>query len=226
MAENRSAWGVCGLRVTPTVNCVLPVAGDPTAVTYEQLGVITINMVADVKDGIDDVQENACGGICATVKTCDVVRSYSLDGEICSLCPDLMAGVLGLQSILNAAGEVIGHSSGNATTECVDAVVEIWSKAATNNGQLCTPAGDEYVKFILPRVTMGAAMDFNLSSGFNNIAINGDAIGNPLLTPAVMEAAFPGSTNGAVAWDLDSPIHVIVGTDAPPANATCEARNY
>lgn len=226
MADNRSLWGICGLRITPTVNCLIPVAGSPTALTYEQLGVITMNMTADVKDGIDDVQENACGGVCATVKTCDIVRSYSLEGEICSLCPDLLAGVIGLEAILNLAGDVIGHSVGNAETICRDAVVEIWVKAATNNGQLCTPTGDEYVKFILPRASIGAAMDFNLSSGFNNIGLRGDAIANPLLTPAIMEAAFPGSTNGAVSWDLDSAIHIILGTDQPPVNPTCEARAY
>lgn len=226
MADNKSIWGVCGIRITPLVNCIPPVAGTPAALTYEQLGVASINLTADVREGVDDTQENACGGICAVVTTCDIVRKYSIDGEICSLCPDMLAGVIGIEAILNAAGDVIGHSAGNAGTACQDALIEIWSKAATANGQPCSATGDEYVKFILPRASLSAAQDFNLSSGFSNIGITGDAVANPLLTPAALNAAFPGAANGAVAWDLNSAVHVIVGVDAPPASASCEARSY
>jgi len=226
MAENRSLWGVCGLRITPLVQCLPPAAGAAAALTYEQIGVMSITLSADIKEGIDDSHENACGGICAVVKTCDTVRSYSIAGEMCSICPDLLAGAIGLQAILDALGNVIGHSVGNALTGCHESLIEIWSKAANNNGQLCTPVGDEFVKFILPRATLGPMENFTLNSGFNNVPLKGDGISNPLLTPAIMEAAFPGSTNGATAWDLNSSLHVIVGTDQPPVNPTCAARNY
>lgn len=226
MAENRSLWGVCAYRITPLVACLPPAAGSPTALTYESVGVMSIVATPDIKDGIDDTQENGCGGVCAIVKTCDVVKSHSLTGEVCSLCPDMLAGAIGLEAILNGLGEIIGFSSGNSNTGCQDVLLEVWSKATTSNGQLCTPTGDEYIKFVFPRTSLMAPITFDLSAGFNTISLTGDSVSNPLLTPAIMEAAFPGSTGGAVAWDLDSSIHVFTTTDAPFANPTCEARAY
>ena len=204
-------YGLCGIRITPLTDC-LPVPG---SLTYETTGIVSLNLTANIKAGVSVEKTNGCGDVCFAYETCDKTKSFNIDGMFCGLCPEILAAMSGVQPILNGAGDIIGYSSPNISNASIEVMIEIWSRRVTKEGQLCTVAGTEWFKLLIPRACVNFDGSLNFGNDVTDINFTGRTRPNNLLTPAALNAVFAGAADGATAWDLDSDYQLYVVTESP-----------
>jgi hypothetical protein len=157
------------LRVTKVDPCGLPVYGDCSSATSDAF--VTLTFTAQVDDGNEIDVKNANGKTCVNQPACPTFKGYQVEGEFCSVDPDLFGLMTSQESILSAIdGAAIGFDVKTGVDACdTGFALEAWSNIP---GQSCGPSGRvAYGYLLLPFLQGGIISDFTLQNDAVNFTI-------------------------------------------------------
>lgn len=157
-----SAIKACCIRVVRLDSCGRPVTG-PNSVGLSK-GFITVTASADIEEGEEFLQKNACGELCINEKDCDILKRYNLTVNFCKVDPGLVELMSGNRAITDpVTGDFTGWASGS-NVQCEDGFsLELWQKIAGSN---CGTDGiQQWAYHAWPWVTGGVVGDLTFENG-------------------------------------------------------------
>lgn len=145
MADNAKCWSAikaCRMRLVRLNACGAPVVAATSVVVSK--GFISISASAQIEEGQEFLQKNACGEICINEKDCDILKRYNLDMKFCNVDPSIVEMTTGNQLVLDPASTPANQAKGFGLGEHVQCdagfSLEIWQKLS---GEACDPSGDQ-----------------------------------------------------------------------------------
>lgn len=159
-------------------------------------GFVTINLSAEVEDGIEIIQRNAAGGLCVNEKFSDLFKRFNVEIEFCGVNPALLAMITNAEPYLDYNGDVAGFTIPEGEIDKTFAL-ELWT------GLTSSYTGSENGGYLLlPRVSGGVLGDIEID-GENAITFT--------LTGA--------ATEGGNKWG-QGPYEVVLGEDVVDGDDT------
>lgn len=150
-------YQVAAVRAVRLDATCAPVAGTNNVIATSAL--ITLSASPEIEEGDEFEPKGASGQICWSVKDCDRIKRWNLDGEFCTFDYELIEMMTGASLLTGAAMGTydmkttgIAHSGLNAA--CPNGVqLEVWTRTAVGTGTCgAGSAFAPYVRHLFPKV--------------------------------------------------------------------------
>lgn len=156
-----SAIKACRIRVIRLDSCGRPVDGDSSVGVSK--GFITVAAAADIEEGEEFLQKNACGELCINEKDDDILKRFNLTINFCKVDPAMVELMTSNRVVTNGSGDAVGFAVGSEINSDGGFSLELWQKVA---GDLCDSGGDQLWSYhAWPWVTGGVLGDFTFENG-------------------------------------------------------------
>lgn len=161
MSKCVSAYKACTARFIRLDACGKPVVGPKSVIVSK--GFVSIATSADIEEGEEFLQKNACGEPCINEKDCSFLKRLNVTANFCNIDPDAVELTTSNRLLTDDLGEAIGFAQGSAIDCDSGFSLEIWQKIA---GQDCDTAGAEtWGYWAWPFVTGGILGDKTFENG-------------------------------------------------------------
>lgn len=180
-----------------TENGALPEGDDADDAVVVTKGFITVNLSAEIEEGIEIVQRNASGGLCVNEKFSDSFKRFNVEIEFCGVNPSLLTMITNAEPYEDYNGDLAGFTvpEGEITSKFA---MELWTGLSSDYDSGPEEAG----YFLLPRVAGGVLGDIEIG-GEDSITFS--------LTGS--------STEGGNKWG-QGPFDVVLGEDVEDGGET------
>lgn len=156
-----SAIKACRVRLVRLDACGKPVVGAKSVITAS--GFVSVTASADIEEGEEFLQKNACGELCINEKDCDVLKRYNMVIQWCLFDPDAIEIITGQRVLLDALGNGKGVAIGESVQCDGGWSLELWQKIA---GGTCSTTGDpNWLYWAWPFVTGATLGDLTFENG-------------------------------------------------------------
>lgn len=147
------------IRVTTLDECgALPAVGTPNAVLSTD-GFISVNLSAEVEDGVEIITKKADGTLCVNEKRANSFKRFNVEMELCGVNPSLLSMTTNAEVYLDWASNAAGFTVPEGTIAKWFAL-ELWTGIS---GAVCVPGSESASGYmLLPFVAGGVLGDLTI----------------------------------------------------------------
>ncbi|AYP70008.1 major tail protein [Mycobacterium phage CRB2] len=128
------------LRLTKINGCGMPIAGARNRLVTN--GYVSLGLTAVMRDADDLTQTNAEGKECVADRTEPERRWYTPALELCNVDPDVVTMLTGWETVLDAAGEVVGFRDDKKIESDYGVAFELWTSGKSEDDCPDIPTSD------------------------------------------------------------------------------------
>lgn len=208
------------MRVTKTDGCCVPAYDEDDGQIVSD-GFVSVALTANINTPDEIVVTNAAGRTCVRDPGCPEFQGYNAEITFCEVSPCLFSLVTGQDSVLDAAGEIIGFKMNSSVIAC-DAgfSLEVWMGVP---GVACTDEGGAFGYLLLPCLQAGTVGDFTIENAAVTFTVTGAVTkdGNGWGTGPYDVVNDDTGTAGPLPQPLEPDDHlVVIFTTVPPPDPT------
>lgn len=216
-----SAIKACRMRIVRLDNCGRPVVGANSVIVSS--GFVSVGASADIEEGEEFLQKNACGEFCINEKDDPILKRYNLTINFCKVDPSAIEMTTSQRLLLDpVTTDVKGFALGESIQSDEGWSLELWQKLA---GQDCVDGDEEWLYWAWPWITNGTLGDFTFENGPFTFELTAS-------TKAVRTGAW-GTDNRGPFCVLPEDAGLLAGehvasfiTDVQPPEPVCGAQAY
>lgn len=209
------------MRVTQTDGCCRPAFDQEDGMVVSD-GFVSVALTANINTPDEIVVTNAAGRTCVRDPGCPEFQGYNAEITFCEVSPCLFSIVTGQDTVVNAAGDVIGFKMNSAVVACDNGFsLEVWMGVP---GVACTDEGGAFGYLLLPCLQAGTIGDFTIENGAVTFTVTG-AVTKDGNGWGVGPYDVINDGAGGPAGPLDTPLEpddhlVVLFTNVPPPDPT------